>query len=157
MELASRGQEQDGFPRIYRVEETTRRFFYGLALFLVALFFAMTVAHLEGFMRRPLPLSQLIAMDSFISLIVLSLCFSTSRRVILYHDGIEVAGWFSTRKLTREQIRGRRMGRLPGRAGGGSYYIIVPLAGEKEMKLPPFLSADKCFFLWMKTIPMIKE
>jgi hypothetical protein len=50
------------------------------------------------------------------------------------------------------------MGRLPKRAGGGSYYILVPLAREaREMKLPPVLSVDKHFFSWKKTIPMIRK
>ena len=111
MEIASGGQTQHGGPHIYRVKQTTRRFLYGLSLLLVAFFFVMTVVHLEGFMRRPLSLSQLIAIDSFFTLFALLVCANASRRVLVYENAIEVAGWLSTRKLLRQDILGRRMGR----------------------------------------------
>jgi hypothetical protein len=157
MEIASRGLTEQGFPRIYRVEKYTRRIHYGFSLFLVAFFFIMTVLHVEGFMRRPVSLTQLIAMNSFFVLFALLVCINVSRRVILYEDSIEVAGWLSTRKLARQEILGLRMGRLPLRAGGTSYYIIVPLYERKELKLPPYLKVDKEFLSWMKAIPKIES
>jgi hypothetical protein len=158
MEIASGGQAQHGFPHIYRVEQTTRRFLYGFSLLLVAFFFVMTVVHLEGFMRRPLSLSQLMAIDSLFTLFALLVCANASRRVLVYEDAIEVAGWLSTRKLQRQEILGRRMGRLAWQAGGGSFYILVPLDKmRKELKLPPFLKVDKVFLSWMKAIPKIEN
>lgn len=80
------------------------------------------------------------------------------RRVVLYEDGIVVLGAFSTRTLKRNEILGRRMGKLAWQAGGGSFYIIVPADRDaKELRLPPFLALDKYFFSWMKGMPMIES
>lgn len=69
-----------------------------------------------------------------------------------------MAGWFSTRKLTRGVILGSRMGKLPKRAGNLLPDIIVPVeAGKRELKLPPLLHVDKDFYAWIKTIPEIRK
>jgi hypothetical protein len=69
-----------------------------------------------------------------------------------------VAGWFSSRKLTRGAILGSRMGKLPKRASNLLPYIIVPVeAGKRELKLPPLLHVDKDFYGWIKTIPEIRK
>lgn len=81
----------------------------------------MTVLHLAGLMSHPLSPRHLLWINSSVVVFVIWVFERTHRRVVLYEDAIEVAGWLSKRRLSREQILGRRMGRLPIQAGGGSF------------------------------------
>lgn len=149
--------DQQNYPRTYRMDRAARQFFHGFGVFLAALFLGVTPLHLLGIMKHSLPPVQLAAMDIVVVTFVIWASWRAERRVILYEDGIEVASWISSRKLACKEIRGRRMGELPGRAGGGSYYIIVPSDRQaRELKLPPFLEVDKWFQVWMKAIPRVE-
>jgi hypothetical protein len=99
---------------------------------------------------------NIVAIDALAGVYALWCWTWSNRRVVLYEDAIAVFGWASMRKLALPEIRGRRMGKLPGQAGGGSYYIIVPLdQNARDLGLPPFLHVDEFFFSWMKTIPKV--
>ena len=154
MNIQQQGQVQKLYPRTYQMDVTTRRFSWGMAIFLFALAVAPLV-HLTGITNLPRSPLALAVVDVAFLAIPVWMCFVAARRVILYEDAIEVAGWLSTRKLTRGEILGRRMSR---NYGGGSYYIVVPLdRSTSEMKLPPFLHTDELFRAWMKTIPQLKK
>jgi len=147
-----------GYPCTYKVDRTTRRFVHGFGIFLVAFFLVMTPLHLLGAMKHPLSLFQLALIDVSVAAFVVWASLRVERRVTLYEDGIEVAGWSYSRKLRRDQILGRRMGKLAWQAGGGLYYIIVPSDRQKrELKLPVFLYVDKHFRAWIKEIPEVHE
>jgi len=148
---------QASYPRTYKMERANRRFVHGFGIFFVTFLLAATPLHLLGFMKHPLHPSQLALMDILVVAFVICGSLRVERRVVLYEDGIEVAGWISSRKLSRAEIRGRRMGKLAWQAGGGSYYIIVPLSEqERELKLPFFLHVDKYFRAWMREIPSVE-
>ena len=119
--------DQKNYPHMYRTVRAIRQFIHGLGIFLVALFLGVTPLHLLGLMKHSLHPLQLALIDIQIVVFVIWASTRVERRVVLHEDGIEVAYWISSRKLAREKIRGRRMGKLSWRAGGGSYYIIVPL------------------------------
>jgi hypothetical protein len=150
-------RDEKRFPRTYQMDATARRFSKGVAIFLFG-FVVVPIFHLTGILEPPRSrLAVALVAFPFAALLVW-MWFFVDRRVTLYENAIEVAGWPSTRKLTREEILGRRMGKLPLRAGGGSYYIIVPLdRSKRELKLPPFLHMDELFFSWMKTLPRVKQ
>jgi hypothetical protein len=146
------------FPRTYRIDKSARRFFQGFAIFLVVLFSTTSVLHLMGAFARPLSHRDLAWMDLLVVLFAIWLSWWANQRVTLWENAIELAGWFSKRKLRRDEIRGIRMGRTPVMSGGTSFYVIVPAdPGKRELKLPPFLRADESFYSWMKAIPHIKS
>jgi len=146
-------QVQGTYPRVYKVDKATRRFFYGFAIFLVV-FLGLTLLNLLGVMKKPAPLLGSALGDAAVAVIAVISVVSVERRVVLHEDAIEVAGVFSSRRLSRSEIRGRRVGKVPKL--GASYYILVPADGSKpELKLPPFLHIEKCFFGWMSAIPEV--
>lgn len=147
---------QRGYPRTYRMDRSARRFFHGFALFIVVFFLGLTPLHLLHLIRNPIPPLSLTLIDIPVVAGAVWMSSRADRRVILEENSIEVAGWFGTRKLSRGEIRGRRMGKLPKRVGSSSFYIIVPAdSGKAELKLPPLLHVDKCFFDWLETIPQV--
>jgi hypothetical protein len=149
---------QPGYPRTYQMSRNALWFNNGFAIFLPG-FFVMTILHAIGFMRHPLPLKTMVWMDlSAPPLFALLISPRANRKVILYQDAIEVRGWFSTRKLRRDEILGRRMGRISAPGGGGSYYIIVP-ADESagELGPPPHMTVGKVFSSWMSDIPKVAK
>ncbi len=144
------------YPRTYRVDTTARHFMIGFGIFLVSLGLFMSVLHVLGIMKRPFAANDAVADIFFVCLAIL-ISSRVSRRVIVYDNAIEVVGWFSRRKIMREEIQGYRMGRLPKQAGASYYYIIVPLDEHaRELKLPPFLHYDKPFLAWIRVIPHLK-
>jgi hypothetical protein len=149
---------QPGYPRTYQTSRNALWFNKGFAIFLPGFFFVMTILHAVGFMRHPLPLKTMLWMDFSAALSALLISSRANQKVILYQDAIEVRGWLSTRKLRREEIHGRRMGRISAQGGGGSCYIIVP-ADESagELGLPPHMTVDKLFFSWMGDIPKVAK
>src|SRR5580658_9383970 len=81
----------------------------------------------------------------------------THRRVVLREDAIEVLGWFSTRKLNRNEILGRRIEGTQS-VYGVAHFVIVPVdktAGV--LRLPSNLNVDKDFRAWMDGIPKITK
>ena len=78
----------------------------------------------------------------------------TALRVTLSDSGIELAGWFTKRSLRRDEIHGYRIETL-GRAGGGSYYVIVPKKGRR-MTLPLHLEMDDYWHSWMHQFRKLK-
>jgi hypothetical protein len=149
-------QIQKDYPRTYQMDKSARRFVHWFGIFLVVFFLGMTPLHLFGVMKNPMSPLTLTLTDALVIASVIWASLRANRRVILHEDAIEVAGRFVTRKLSRSEILGRRMGKLAWQAGGGSYYIIVPADGsKKELRLPPFLNVDESFFAWMKAIPQV--
>jgi hypothetical protein len=145
-----------GYPRQYRVDASARRGLIGIGIVVASFFVMMSALHIAGVMKKPLAAGDVVA-DVVSAVWAFWISAAASRRVILNENSIEVIGWFTRRKLMREQIRGYRMGRLAWQAGGGSYYIVVPIDEHtRELKLPPFLHCDKPFYAWMRTIPHIK-
>ena len=144
------------YPREYRVDASARRGLIGIGIVLASFFFMMSALHIAGVMKKPLAPGDIIV-DIVSAAFAFWISAAASRRVILHENSIEVVEWFRTRKLTREEIRGYRMGQLAWQAGGGSYYIVVPIDQHtRELKLPPFLHCDKPFYAWMRSIPHIK-
>lgn len=135
----------DAIPRIG--QKVTAIFFFT--------FVAVGLLHLAGILEPPRSRLALALGEIPIAALSIWYWFSAHRRVVLYENAIEVIGWLSSRKLRREEILGRRMGRPSVRV---SYYVIVPLdKSQRELKLPPWLNMDKFFFSWMRTIPQIKR
>jgi hypothetical protein len=147
-------QMQSEYPRTYRVVAPARLFLYGFAIFLLAFFLVATVLQLAKFMKHSLVPLQLVPMDGLVVIFAVYLCMRASRRVILYEDAIETKGLLSTRKLNRDEIRGRRL--IYTR--NGSFFVVLPLdRSKKALWLPMWLEMDRPFFRWMKTIPLLPK
>jgi hypothetical protein len=148
--------DSEEYPRFYRVNSAARRVLNGLGIVLVSLAVITAVLHIMGIMKAPLAIGDVLA-DTVLVALAVWISSSVNRRVILCENSIAVEGWFAHRKLLREQIRGYRMGRLAWQAGGGSYYIVMPVNNHSgELKLPALLNYDRPFHAWMKTIPHIE-
>lgn len=146
------------YPRTYTVNTDTVRALDAVACAPVGLFVALLFLQVAGLLYSPVSLINLLAAGSIAGLLTLIMYNRNHRRVILYEDGIAVRSWFSCRKLNRRDILGRRMGRLGWQAGGGSFYIIVPVDRSRgELRLPPFLHLDRDFFDWIEEIPRLDK
>jgi hypothetical protein len=150
------GQVKLESARTYQTDASARRFMKSVGMLLVVFFLAMTPVHLLGLMRHPIPPLQLALVDAGVIVFAIWMFAAADRRVVVHENAIEVAGWFSTCRLNRNEILGRRMGRVPKRAGGSSFYIIVPVDSRRpELKLPPLLHVDRYFDSWIAKIPEI--
>jgi hypothetical protein len=112
---------------------------------------------MAGLVNKANAPSVLLAMGLFGGICALLMYQYTHRRAILYDDGIEVSGWFSSRKLKRNEILGYHH---QGSSGpyGGNVYIIFPMdKSARVLRLPPFLHTDEDFFSWLEGIPKIKK
>lgn len=141
-------------PRVYRTEERTR---YALNFYCIALgglFLCLTLLSLAGLLPRNGPLLDLLCMDLPIAGIVLFVGSVGNRRAILHQDCVEVVGWFRSRKLNFEEIRGRHgTARTPH---GGYAYVLVPVDPRKrKLILPVHLHADQFFRDWIKSVPKV--
>lgn len=144
------------YPRIYRSVRSAKVMFNGLGV-IFTIFALRPIYDFFFVTNRRIAAGDLLGF-SLLAGFALRSFFFVDRRVILYEDAIEVETWFSKRKLNRTEISGYRMGRLAWQAGGGSYYIIVPLdSGKRELKLTPLFRSDKAFFAWMRTIQHLKS
>jgi len=140
------------YPRTYSLDARTRRALVASSSAPLALIIAVSVLKVAGLANKNLTPTQLLAVGFVFALFALFGSSSAHRRVVLYEDGIGVFGWFSSRRLNRSEILGRRMGKWRN----GSYYIIVPVdKSARELRLPPLLHMDKDFFAWMKGIPRV--
>jgi hypothetical protein len=154
--LRNHDSVQSHLPHTYQIDLRTQRFFRGHGLAIFVLFLLGTPLHLFGYFHHSMSVLSIVAIDTLAGVYALWMWAWSSRRVILYEDAIAVVGWRSMRKFALPEIRGRRMGKLPAQAGGGSYYIIVPLdQNARDLGLPPFLHVDEFFYSWMKAIPKI--
>ena len=145
----------EDYPRLYRVNSATRRVLNGFGLVLVSLGIVTSALHITGVTKTHHATGGILS-TIFFAVFAVWISSSASRRVTLCENSIEVAGWFARRKLMQEESRGYRMGRLAWQAGGGSYYIVVPVDEQTgELKLPAFLDYDKPFHTWMKSIARI--
>jgi hypothetical protein len=146
------------FPRTYTMDPSTIKFFHRLSIFLIALFASLTLLNLAGIIRPSRTPLDLMVTNIPAAALAILVYVGGNRRVTLYENSIEVREWGRARKLRREEILGRRMGKLPKQVGSGSYYIMVPAdPGNKEMKLPPLLHVDKLFHAWMNNIPKLNH
>jgi len=141
------------------MDARTQRALDAVAMAPLGLVIGISILDLVGLVYKPLAPSALVSMVLFAVICALSGYQHTHRRVILYEDSIEVAGWFSSRKLKRSEIRGYRHKGLPARqAYGSNFYIIFPAdKSARVLRLPPFLHTDKDFFSWLEGIPKIKN
>jgi hypothetical protein len=132
-----------GYPRQYRVDASTRRVLIGIGIVLASFFVMMSALRIAGVMKKPLAAGDVVA-DVVSATWAFWISAAASRRVILNENSIEVIGWFTRRKLMREEIRGYKRVRPSRQAGGGSIYIVVPIDGHtRELKLPPFLHCNR--------------
>ncbi len=142
------------YPRTYRIEPATRRFIVGVAILLPAIGLTGDLLQLTGVIHRSLRGAGLIANAAGFLAISLLLWWGASRRVTLFGDAIEVSNWFSTRRLRRDQIRSRRIGR-GGRFRTVWYHVLVPADPRaRPLKLPPFLEMDQALSSWIASIPL---
>jgi hypothetical protein len=144
------------YPRTYWIDARTRRAQDAVGIAPLALVIAVSLLDLAGLVNKALTPSALLSMGFLAGLYALSVFRNTHRHVILYEDGIEVLAWFSSRKLNRNEILGRRMGGMDRRNVHGSFYVIVPVdKATKELRLPRFLHVDKEFSSWIEGIPTV--
>jgi hypothetical protein len=143
------------FPRIYRVDARTRRAVNALSIALAGFVLFLTVLQLAWHASRRTSLGDLIFVDLAVGAALAWLGSSNNKRVILHRDGIEVAGWFYSRKLRFAEIRGRQTtgsSRLPF----GYAHIFVPSDSRKrKLALPLYLHTDQIFRDWIKTVPKV--
>lgn len=148
---------EDGFPRVYRVDERTRKAVNFFTVAVGGLFLGVTALTLAGVLPHRGSLGGLFFTDLTIAGILVMLGSFYNKRAILYEDSIEVAGWFYSRKLKYAGIRGRQTSgssRLPY----GYSYILVPAdPSERKLVLPHYLHTDEFFHEWIKTIPKVPE
>jgi len=146
-----RHHSEESFPRMYRVDARTRRIVNCFLLFFVGLFVLLTALQLARTNSRQVPLQNLILTDLGVALLAVWLGSSYNKRVILYRDGIKVVGWFSSRKLNRDEIRGWRTSASARYGGFG--YILDAVNRKRSLALPPCLHTDAVFRNWIKTVP----
>ena len=147
--VQSRGESQILNEHIYHVEYRTRRSIRVGLIFVAGLICAM-----PSLPSRNSPIDLLFGKTLMVLLAIWG-WERTGRSVTLSDTGIELAGWFSKRSLRREEIRGYRIESL-GRAGGGNFYVIVPLKGRR-MTLPLHLEMDDYSHSWMHEFPKLKS
>jgi hypothetical protein len=156
MKAENEKRAQDAISHTYQMDAATRRWFYGFSFLFVAFFAVLTVLNQVGIISPAPTLRDRPWIDIFPFVFAIWVCERTNRKVILSEEAIELTSWVSKRKFRREEILGYRMGRLPVRVGGSSFYIVVPSRG-KEMRLPPFLNADRYFDTWMLSLPKVEK
>jgi len=147
------------YPRVYSIDARTQRALDAVATAPLGLVIGISILDVAGLVYKALAPSALAAMGFFAGICALMGYQHTHRRVILYEDGIEVSGWFSSRKLKRSEILGYRHKGLSARqARGGNFYILVPAdKSARVLRLPSFLHTDKDFLSWMEGIPKTED
>src|ERR1700733_9909299 len=126
MNVRSKGHPQLVEDHVYRLVDNTRRSLRGCSMFLIVFFCGIPLLRLSNVFTPRTVSHDVLTPEILMILLAIFLWERSSRRVTISENAIELAGWFSKRNLRREEIRGYRMGYF-GRAGGGSFYIIVPL------------------------------
>jgi hypothetical protein len=145
------------YPLVYSVDARFRRASNAIALSPLALVISLGCLSLAGLTYKPVASSTLVVMFFFTGLWAVGLASPAHRRVVLYEDSIEVIGWFSSRKLRRSEILGRRMGGTQS-VYGPPHYVVVPADKTvRVLSLPPSLEMDKDFRSWMDRIPEVPK
>jgi hypothetical protein len=125
-------EESKKYPRTYSLDARTRRAFIAIGVAPLALVIAVAILKMTGVVSNTLSSIALLSAGLVAGLYGLIISGSVHRRVILYEDGITVWSWFSSRRLSRSEILGKRMGKLA--------WQVVPVdRSAKELRLPPFL------------------
>jgi hypothetical protein len=147
MTVQNNDRNQSVDQHVYRVDYRTRGVLRVLIIFMAGLIFMPTL-------RPTSTLYGLLMPRIVMALLAIWLWERAGRRVTLSETGIELAGWFSKRALRQDAIRGYQIETL-GRAGGGSYYVIIPKKGRR-MTLPLHLEMDEYWHSWMHQFPKLK-
>jgi hypothetical protein len=143
------------YPRTYRAGATMRRAVRWVAVLLLAIVacsFALSVTGIVSNRNSPLFLIfDAVLLGGFALYL---LCDVDQRSVTLHADAIEISGLFSSRRLARTDILGRRIAAAQPRIG--AVYRLAPKdETARDIRLPPFLQPDKFFHAWMHDIPRI--
>jgi hypothetical protein len=142
-----------GYPRVYRIQPSARRWIRVTAVTLVAVGVYGTAGQLLGWVRRTMSPAGFIAVNGFFAVLAVSLWLKTNRYVTLDQDQISVTTWRGTRTMRRDRIGGHRM-IFVGRARITPVMVLDPLdPGERPMRLPPWLDGDHVLQHWISTLP----
>jgi hypothetical protein len=145
------------YPSVYLIEDRNRRAFNAIAIAPLAIIIAVSILDLAGLTNNAFTPFGLFAAGFLSALYAIVISGIGHRQVILYEDSIEVRGWFSARKLKRDEILGRRMGGTDPRGVWGSHYILVPVDQNARVLHLPRVHVDKDFFSWMDKIPRLEN
>jgi hypothetical protein len=146
------------YPRVYSTDASVRRDKEAIGLAPLGVIIAVSLLQAAGLVYKPFPPLALFAAAVLAGLYALLSSRWIRRRVVLHEDGIELLGVFSSRKLNRSEILGRRMEGTDPRNAHGTHYVIVPIdKGVRVLSLPSSLKMDGDFRAWMKSIPKITE
>jgi hypothetical protein len=129
-----------------------RRALNGIAAFFACFGVGASIVTILTHPDRRVQVSNVLTPVLVFSAIALIWAWRANQRVILHEDAIELTTWFSSRRLTKDQIAGYRV-QHPQSSKGTIRYIIVPRdPAERAMKLPHMLRYNKAFYVWMKTV-----
>jgi hypothetical protein len=145
------------YPRVYFVEARMRRAGNAIALSPLAIMISVGFLSLAGLTYKPDTPYTFLVTCFLTGLWALLLASPAHRRVVLHEDAIEVLGWFSTRKLNRSEILGRRMEGTRSVQGVAHYEIVPVDRAVKVLRLPSSLNVDKDFQSWMDGIPKVTK
>jgi hypothetical protein len=145
------------YPLAYSVDARTRSAVDAVAMAPFAVIISVGFLSLAGLTYKPVTPPAVFVMCFLAGLWALLLASRAHRRVVLHEDAVEVLGWFSTRKLNRSEILGRRW--MDSRSPyGGSHYSIVPVdKAARVLRLPSHLHVDENFRSWMEGIPKVTK
>jgi hypothetical protein len=146
---------EEGFPRVYRVDERTRKAVNFFTVAVGGLFLAVTALTLTGVLPHRGSLGGLFFTDLTIISILVTLGSFYNKRAILHRDSVEVAGWFYSRKLECTGIRGRQTSANSRLPYAYSYILVPSDPRERKLVLPHYLHTDEFFRNWIKRIPKI--
>jgi len=133
----------DEFPYEYRVGRTMRILMLAIGYLFAAGGFACFVAPFFGRNSGESPMGMLIAGAVFSLLGAYAIASVRRTRVILHADSIEVRKMFSTKRLTRAEIAGRR---------GNPTRILLRAGKFLPLILPDEIKTDEKFEAWMADI-----
>jgi len=142
------------FPRVYRTGRAGRGFYIGLGAVAVTLSLAGAAFFLY-FTDDP-PASKglfggICGAFALMGVYLIAAAFRTC--VTLASDAIEVREMFSTKRMSRDEIAGRRL--LPQQYGPPLIRLVPRYTGGKSLTLIPYLKTDAAFEAWFANIPDI--
>jgi hypothetical protein len=145
------GKLTEGFPRVYRLSKSSRRFHFGLGGFfavasvLAGSYFATLDDQFPGV--KPM---MVVICAAFFALGVYVLASALRTHVVLAVEAIELHGLFTTRQAPRGEFRGRRWVD-PGH-GPPVLKLLASGAEGKDLTLPQFLELDSHFEEWLSSL-----
>lgn len=149
-------ESSSGYPRTYRVS-------LGWKLFLVGFGILFGLGGIAGVILLPSPhgrfgTATLLAdavCAGFAGLGVYFLLYAWKYRVVLTADGVELVGPFRSRRLSCEEIEGRRTVR---NQNGPRTLVLVPRdTGVKKLKISLVLKTDAMFDAWIARLPDLDQ